>query len=447
MKITLIKPNIGRREHSLYVDEGRMEPLMLGILAALTPPDVEVALYDDRMETIPYEIATDLVAITVETFTARRAYEIAAEYRQRGVRVILGGMHVSLLPQEAAMHADSIFIGDAESRWIEMVEDVRRGCLKVRYDSPPGIAQIDACQRPVLPRRDLFIGKGYLPISLMQFSRGCRFACSFCAVSQYFGRRSYLRQVDEVVREIESQGHRFVFFVDDNIASDHHALAELCHALIPLKINWISQASLDVTKNRPLMDLMRKSGCWGNVIGFESITPQNLRDAKKSPNIYGFTEYRDEIAALRDFGLQTWAAFTLGYDNDTPQTIEKTVEFALKNRFAFAAYNILMPYPGTPLYQQLQQQERLLFDGQWWLHPEYRFNQAAFIPRGMSPEQLTALCHEARSHFNSLPSLVRRFSDLRMSFQSVSRLTTLWRYSLLFRKEVHKKHRMRFGLK
>ncbi len=447
MKITLIKPNIGRREHSLYVDEGRMEPLMLGILAALTPPDVEVALYDDRMETIPYEIATDLVAITVETFTARRAYEIAAEYRQRGVRVILGGMHVSLLPQEAAMHADSIFIGDAESRWVEMVEDVRRGCLKVRYDSPPGIAQIDACQRPVLPRRDLFIGKGYLPISLMQFSRGCRFACSFCAVSQYFGRRSYLRQVDEVVREIESQGHRFVFFVDDNIASDHHALAELCHALIPLKINWISQASLDVTKNRPLMDLMRKSGCWGNVIGFESITPQNLRDAKKSPNIYGFTEYRDEIAALRDFGLQTWAAFTLGYDNDTPQTIEKTVEFALKNRFAFAAYNILMPYPGTPLYQQLQQQERLLFDGQWWLHPEYRFNQAAFIPRGMSPEQLTALCHEARSHFNSLPSLVRRFSDLRMSFQSVSRLTTLWRYSLLFRKEVHKKHRMRFGLK
>jgi Fe-S oxidoreductase len=313
--------------------------------------------------------------------------------------------------------------------------------------APPGIAQIDACQRPVLPRRDLFIGKGYLPISLMQFSRGCRFACNFCAVSQYFGRRSYLRQVDEVVREIESQGHRFVFFVDDNIASDHHALAELCHALIPLNINWISQASLDVTKNRPLMDLMRKSGCWGNVIGFESITPQNLRDAKKSPNIYGFTEYRDEIAALRDFGLQTWAAFTLGYDNDTPQTIEKTVEFALKNRFAFAAYNILMPYPGTPLYQKLQQQERLLFDGQWWLHPEYRFNQAAFIPRGMSPEQLTAQCHEARSHFNSLPSLVRRFSDLRMSFQSVSRLTTLWRYSLLFRKEVHKKHRMRFGLK
>lgn len=447
MKLTLIKPNIGRREHSLYVDEGRMEPLMLGILAALTPPDVDVVLYDDRMEDIPYDVSTDLVAITVETFTARRAYEIAAEYRQRGVKVILGGMHVSLLPEEAALHADSIFIGDAESRWVEMVEDARCGCLKSRYDSLVGIAQVDACQQALLPRRDLFVGKGYLPISLMQFSRGCRFACSFCAVSQYFGRRSYLRKVDEVVREIETQGHKFIFFVDDNIASDHHALAELCHALIPLKINWISQTSLDVTQNRPLMDLMQKSGCWGNVVGFESINPQSLRDARKSPNIRGFSHYRDEIAALRDFGLQTWAAFTLGYDHDTPDSIEQTVEFALKNRFAFAAYNILMPYPSTPLYQQLQQQNRLLFDGKWWLHPEYRFNQAAFIPQGMTPEQLTTLCHQARSHFNSLPSIVRRFSDLRMTFQSLSRLTTLCRYTLLFRKEVHKKHRMRFGMK
>lgn len=254
----------------------------------------------------------------METFTARRSYLLADNYRRQGKKVVMGGFHVTFMPDEALLHADSIFIGDAESRWVEMIDDARRGCLKVRYDAPPGIAQIDACQRSILPRRDLFIGKGYLPISLMQFSRGCRFACSFCAVSQYFGRRSYLRQVDEVVREIESQGHRFVFFVDDNIASDHHALAELCHALIPLNINWISQASIDVTKNRPLMDLMRKSGCWGNVIGFEPITPQNLRDARKSPNIYGFTEYRDEIAALRDFGLQTWAAFTLGYDNDTP---------------------------------------------------------------------------------------------------------------------------------
>ena len=180
MKITFIKPNIGRREHSLYVDHGRMEPLMLAVLAGLTPPDVEVVLYDDRMEAIPYDEQTDLVAISVESYTARRSYEIAEEYRQRGVQVILGGMHPTLIPEEAALHADSIFLGDAELVWRDVVEDARKRKLKKVYSGPPGVGQVGG----ELPRRDLYKGKGYLPISLMQYSRGCRFTCRFCAVSQ-----------------------------------------------------------------------------------------------------------------------------------------------------------------------------------------------------------------------------------------------------------------------
>ncbi|MBR2842715.1 MAG: methylase, partial [Lachnospiraceae bacterium] len=133
MKITLIKPNIGRREHSLYVDNASMEPLQLGILAALTPPDVEVVMYDDRLEPIPYEEKTDLAAITVETFTARRAYEIADEYRRRGVKVLMGGIHVKLLPEEVKAHADSIMVGDAESEWANMIADLKEGCLKEEY--------------------------------------------------------------------------------------------------------------------------------------------------------------------------------------------------------------------------------------------------------------------------------------------------------------------------
>lgn len=445
MKLTLIKPTIGRLGHSLYVDEGRMEPLTLGILAGLTPPDVEVVLYDDRMEAIPYDEPTDLVAITVEAYTARRAYEIAEEYRVRGVKVIMGGMHIMLAPDEAKPYADSLFIGDAETMWCAVIEDARRGQLKSLYKAPVGIAQLDHCYHNVEPRRDLYEGKGYLPISLMQFSRGCRFACKFCAVSQYFDRSYYLRKIDDVVKEIGNQQRKFVFFVDDNIASDHKALAELCHALIPLKISWISQASLDVTQNIPLMKLMQKSGCWGHVMGFESITPQSLRDARKSPNIRGFNYYQDEIKALRDHGMQTWAAFTLGYDHDTVETIEQTVEFALQNRFAFAAYNILMPYPATPLYQQLQQEGRLLYDEKWWLHPEYRFNHSAFTPKLMSADELTNGCHDARSHFNSIPSIVRRFSDLSVTLQSFKRVCSFWRYTTLFRKEVYKKHGMKFG--
>ena len=443
MKLTLIKPAIGSHGRNRYVDGGRMEPLMLGVLAGLTPPDVEVVLYDDRMEPIPYDETTDLVAITVETYTARRAYEIAGEYRMRGVPVILGGMHVALLPGEAAGHADSIFVGDAEAGWAQVIADARRHRLQSRYHGAPGVAQSAGVQ----PRRDLYRGKGYLPVSLIQFSRGCRFACNFCAVSQYFDKRHHLRRIDEVVAEIESQQRSFLFFVDDNIATNRSALKELCHALIPLKVNWISQASLDVTRDGELMGLMERSGCWGNVMGFESISPQSLRDAKKSPNIPGFSNYQREVAVLREHGMQTWAAFTLGHDHDTALSIAATVDFALRNKFSFAAYNLLMPYPGTPLYRKLEREKRLLFDGKWWLHPDYRINQAAFVPALMSAAELTDACDAARTRYNSVGAMLQRFTGLHINLRSVARAISFWRYSLLFRREVQKKRGLRFGLR
>ncbi len=443
MKITLIKPTIGRQEHSLYVDEGRMEPLMLGVLAGLTPADIEVVLYDDRMESIPYDEETDLVAITVETYTARRAYEISKEYMDRGVPVIMGGMHVSLLPEEVQAHADSIFLGDAETAWKQVLEDVQNNRLQKVYKGPPGIGQLGG----VMPRREIYKGKGYLPMSLMQFSRGCKYECSFCAVSEYFDKKHYVRKIDEVLQEIESQERRFLFFVDDNIGSHKRALKDLCRELIPMNVRWISQASLDITKDSELMRLMADSGNIGNVMGFESITHESLENAKKVSNLIGFTNYEDEIRILREHGMQTWAAFTLGYDYDTYDSILATMEFALKNKFTLAAYNILMPYPNTPLYRQLEQENRLLYDGKWWLHPEYRFNSAAFIPKTMTPDELTAACHEARVKFNTLPSLLYRFSDVKTNMKSLWRIASYWKYTTLFRKEVYKKHKMRFGLK
>jgi radical SAM superfamily enzyme YgiQ (UPF0313 family) len=442
MRVSLIKPNIGREEHSLYVDEARMEPLMLGVLAGLTPPDIDVVMHDDRMERIPYDDATDLAAITVETYTARRSYEIADEYRKRGVPVILGGMHVTLLPDECAEHADSIFLGDAETLWSQVIRDLRNGRLQERYEGPPGVGQIGG----VLPRREIFKGKGYLPIALMQYSRGCRFTCSFCAVSQYFEKKHYIRRIDEVLQEIEEQDRKFIFFVDDNIGSDRQALKELCRELIPLKVRWFSQASLDLTREPEIIKLMADSGNVGNVTGFESITYASLKESKKSPNIGQFSNYKREIRILREYGMQTWAAFTLGYDNDTYDSIMATMEFALRNRFTFAAFNILMPYPNTPLYWKLEQQGRLLFDGKWWLHPEYRFNQAAFTPGRLSADELTDACHEARKRFNNVTSLIYRFSDVKTNLKTLWSVAAYWRYTTLFRKEVYKKHGMRFGL-
>jgi radical SAM superfamily enzyme YgiQ (UPF0313 family) len=442
MKITFVKPAIGSLEHGAYTDRGRMEPLMLGVLAGLTPPDVECALYDDRVEPIPFDEPTDLVAVTIETYTARRGYEIAAQYRARGVPVILGGMHASLAPEEAALHADSVFVGDAEAGWSDVVRDARTRRLKPRYHGAPGPGQIGG----VLPRRDLFRGKGYLPISLVQFVRGCRFACRFCAVSRYFDKKHYVRAIDEVLREIDAQARKFLFFVDDNIASDRRALVELCHALIPMKVHWVSQASLDVTRDSEVMRLLQRSGNWGNVMGFESISPESLREMKKSPNVAQFSRYRSEVQSLRDHGMQTWAAFTLGHDHDTRQSIDDTVDFALENKFAFAAFNIVTPYPGTPLYRKLGLEGRLLYGGQWWLDPQYRFNHAAFVPRRMTADELTQACQKARVRFNSLPSLIQRFSDGRTHLRSLARIATFWRYAWLCRLETRRKHGMRFGL-
>lgn len=445
MKITFIMPNIGRHDHSLYIDEARMEPLGLAVLAALTPEDVDCQLVDDRMEEIPYDEPTDLVAISVEIYTARRAYEIAAEYRARGVPVVIGGPHPSLLPEETQQYCDSVYIGDAEFLWAEVVEDARQGRLQPVYRAPAGVAQVNG----LLPRRDLYRGKGYLPITLMQFSRGCRFACDFCAISAYFDRKHYVRPTREVLAEIERQDRKYVFFVDDNFLSNHEAAKAFLRELIPMKIHWVSQASLDMTNDPELMELLARSGCLGNVIGFESIRADNIRSMKKASNLVGRREwdrYESQVQILRDYHLQTWAAFTLGHDCDTVESIRETHDFAMRNRFCFAAYNILMPYPGTPLYDRLKAEGRLLWDGKWWLHPEYRFNEAAFVPKRMTPEQLTETIWECRDQWNQPRSIFYRMWDFKTHMSSWHRWGLYLAYNPLYAKETYKKQGMLFGL-
>lgn len=443
MKLTLIKPNIGRREHSLYVDEARMEPLQLGILAALTPEDIQVVMYDDRIETIPYDEPTDLVAITVETFTARRAYEISAQFRCRGVKTVMGGMHAMLIPDEVSEHCDCVIVGDAEPVWQIMLQDFKDGKLKSRY-----VAEQPACpQQNVITRRDIFEGKGYLPITLLQFSRGCSHRCNFCASSVYFKAHHYCRPVEDVIREIRLQKRKLLFFVDDNIVCNREKAKELFRALIPLKIHWVSQGSIDMLNDPELMTLMVKSGCLGLVIGFESISPQCIAEMNKGTNRAGSAgQYASEIRQLRKWGLQTWAAFTVGYDGDTVESIRATCDFAIKNKFTFAAFNILMPYPNTPLYEKLKAEGRLLYDGKWWLHEDYRFNYAAIRPKNMTPEELTEVSFDCRRRFNSPLSIFKRALEPRTNLRNPYRFMTYLVYNPLFRKEVFKKQGMRFGL-
>jgi radical SAM superfamily enzyme YgiQ (UPF0313 family) len=443
MHVTFIKPTIGCLDDGdQFVDEARMEPLSLGLLAGMTPPGVECRLFDDRINEIDYDEPTDLVAINVETFTARRAYEIAAEYRARQVPVVMGGMHATLVPDEVAEHADAVYTGDGEALWTQLVADAHDGCLRPRYHGSPGVPQLGR-----KPRRDLYAGKKYLPVSLLQFGRGCQFKCEFCAVSQYFDHCHYVRPVTEVVEEIAALKRRDLFFVDDNFVANPEAAKALMRALIPLRVRWVSQASVDHTRDPEMMRLMVESGCMGNVIGFESLDINNLRQMRKAANMNAFDGYAEAVATLRDYHLQTWAAFALGYDHDTVDSILETCEWGIANHFTFAAFNVLMPYPGTPFYERLKAEGRLLYDGRWWLHPDYRFNHAAYRPARMTADALTETAWACRKRWSSLPSIIKRGLDPHTNMASPFRFVIYCAYNPLYRREAFKKQSMHLGTK
>jgi radical SAM superfamily enzyme YgiQ (UPF0313 family) len=442
MHVTFIKPTLGYQDdEERFVDEARMEPLSLAILAGLTPPGVDCQLIDDRIDVINYDEPTDLVAITIETFTARRAYEIAAEYRARRVPVVMGGMHATLIPDEVARHADSVYTGDGEALWPQVVADAHQGKLRPHYDGHRGIPQPG-----ITPRRDLYAGKRYLPVSLIQFGRGCFHNCEFCAVAEFFDHRQCTRPVAEVLAEVITQNRRDLFFVDDNFTADPEATKDLLRALIPLKIRWVSQVSVDHTKDDELMRLFVESGCLGNVIGFESLNPGNLKRMCKTPNLDSLNGYVQAIQTLRNHHMQTWAAFTLGHDHDTVESILETCEWGISNKFTFAAFNILMPYPATPLYQRLQAEDRLLYDGRWWIHPDYRFNHAVFRPARMTPDELTEAAWSCRRRWSSYASIFKRALDPQTNLASPLRFATYAIYNPLFRREAFKRQGLRLGI-
>ena len=355
----------------------------------------------------------------------------------------MGGMHAKLIPEEVAQHCDSVIVGDAEPVWAGMIADFQAGKLRSRYDAVQPLCP----QEGIIARRDLFEGKGYLPISLLQFSRGCSHKCSFCASSVYFGARHFCRPVEEVLREIHSQKRKLLFFVDDNIVCNRAAAKALFRALIPLKIHWVSQGSMDMLQDRELMELMVESGCLGLVIGFESISPDCIQEMHKLTNTRASGEmYAKEIEQLRAWGLQTWAAFTVGHDGDTVESIRATCDFAIRNKFTFAAFNILMPYPNTPLYAKLKRENRLLYDGCWWLHEDYRFNYCSIVPKHMTPDELTEISFDCRRRFNSVGSIISRALEPRTNLRTPYRLMTYLLYNPLFRKEVFKKQGLHFGL-
>jgi radical SAM superfamily enzyme YgiQ (UPF0313 family) len=387
-------------------DSANVRNLALATLAALTPAGVTLSLRDDTTRRLDpatdLDYTADLAALTVSTRTARRAYELAAAYRQRGVKVVMGGIHPTAVPEEALEHSDAVVCGEAEGLWEQVVADARAGCLQPIYRHQT----LPEYRTPVVPDRSIFPRKGYIPIHPVQASRGCPFSCEFCSVTPFFGRKTRLREPKHVAAEIEATGRRLFMFSDDNIVGFGEHSRELFRELKPLKIKWFGQASMQGMQDQATLKLMRDAGCRGLFVGFESVNRQALVACGKKQNLP--EQYLETVKRLHDVGIGVWGAFVFGFDEDTKDVFAATAEFGIRAKLLMASYSVLTPYPGTPLYLRLKEEGRLL-DERWWLK-EQRDGFPVFRPKHMTPEELFEGWQSAWPMFYSASSIMRRAS-------------------------------------
>ncbi|MGO9614608.1 MAG: B12-binding domain-containing radical SAM protein [Dissulfurispiraceae bacterium] len=381
----------------------------LGLLkvASLTPPDWEVKIVDEKVEAIDFKQDADLVGITAMTPVAKRGYEIADNFRQRGIKVVMGGMHISKMPEEALQRCDSVVIGEAEDIWDKVLEDVERDGLKRIYWHENGYPSLE--NRPAT-NWDLYRDKGYLPVHFVETTRGCPHNCEFCSVTSSFGGKFRNRPVDEVEKEIQNlkpfEGKlilkNVVFFADDNIISSRKHARELLNRIVPYNLKWLGQTSVNIAKDEEMLTLCRKSGCTGLLIGFETLSPDNLANVGKAFNKP--QDYIDVVNKMHDHGLGVNGSFVLGFDHDDEGVFERTIEFVIKAKLDVCYFSILTPYPGTVLHSKMEQAGRII-DRDW---SNYNTNNVVFMPKLMKPERLLQGYYEVLKECFSYSAIFKR---------------------------------------
>jgi radical SAM superfamily enzyme YgiQ (UPF0313 family) len=405
MRIVLISPKgpLYRHRGGIFKRSLRYMPLTLPTLAALIPPELgaEVHLIDEGIADVdPATIEADLVGFTVITGTAVRSYELAAAFRARGVPVVLGGPHVTLVPEDAQPHADAIVVGYAEESWPELLRDFATGRMRPRYDQRPGLS---LAGMPA-PRRDLLPRRRYLTDDVFEATRGCIHRCDFCVVPAAWGTRPFQKPVEEVVEEIRRKGARKLIFVDLNLIADRGYAARLFEALIPLRVQWYGLATVLLGQDPELLGLAQRSGCKGILMGLESISRENLRASKKGFN--SPERYQDLVAALHRHGIALQGCFVFGLDHDTPEIFLETARFAVEARIDLPRFAVVTPFPGTALYHRLEGEGRILTRN-WEL---YDGQHVVFQPARMSVEELQRGVETAWRYAYSVPSMVKRLA-------------------------------------
>ena len=404
MKIALMAPaGAMHRYNGSFSKSLHYSPLTLTTLAALIPPelDAHIEIYDETVEALPREIDADLIGMTVITGTSPRVYRWADYYRSQGIPVVLGGVHASLLPQEAKSHADAVVVGYAEKTWPQLLRDFKAGCLKPFY-YVDGNFTLNG--RPI-PRRELLKKECYITTNVVEATRGCSHSCNFCVTPTFAGNGVITRPVQEVVAEIEQLPGKELIFIDVNLIANPGYAKTLFTELIPLKKIWFGLVTVNIGKNKELFDLMVKSGCRGLLIGFESVTQSSLKSIDKSFN--RVEEYETLVKKLHDAGVAINGTFVLGTDGDDKSVFDRTVEMIQKLRIDLPRYSIMTPFPGTPLYQSLEKEGRII-ERDWSL---YDVEHCVIAPKQMTPQELESGLEWAWRQTYKISSIFERIAS------------------------------------
>jgi radical SAM superfamily enzyme YgiQ (UPF0313 family) len=404
LKIVLVSPKgpLYRHRGGIWKKSLRYQPLTLTTLASLIPPEipVDLQLFDEGIADVPLDLDADLVGLTVLTGTAMRAYELADHFRRRGIKVVLGGPHITLIPDDAQPHADAIVVGYAEDSWPQLVRDFANGQLQSRYDQSPGL---DLANRP-FPRRDLLPSHRFLTNNVFEATRGCVHSCDFCVVPAAWGRKPYQKPVEDVVADIRQHGARKLIFVDLNLVADRGYALRLFTALIPLKLQWYGLATVLLADDAELLELAARSGCRGLLMGLESISPQNLRASRKGFN--SPEKFVSVVERLHEHGIALQGCFVFGLDHDEPDVFLKTAEFAVQAKIDLPRFAVVTPFPNTALYKRLLAEGRILTKN-WEL---YDGQHVVFRPAKLSVQELQQGIETAWKHAYSFRSIARRIS-------------------------------------
>lgn len=402
MWIKLIAPQSTRRPMDSSWKTRMAPPLPLLVLGALTPPEHRVTVADENCERLRLDDTPGLVGITVKVDTAPRAFAIADAYRARGIPVVLGGIHATACPDDCALHADSVVVGEAELLWPRLLRDLAAGGMR-RFYRNAGPVPLTAS--PV-PRWELLDERNYLFHNTITISRGCPWRCTFCYNSlPEIDARYRLKSIPQILREIASLGIAHVMFIDDNFAGNPEFLRRLLPELARLNLTWHAAVSADIGGREDLLDAMAASGCKSLFIGFESVNPNNLLACRKRQNRRG--DYDATIARIHRRGIMVNASLVFGFDDDDETVFPDTLEWLLRNRLSTMTAHILTPYPGTPFYDQLRAEGRI-FDHDL---SHYNTAHAVFTPKRMSPEALRAGYLRLYDEFYSWSNILNRWPE------------------------------------